>query len=101
MLKQKTLKFVTALVLATSPLAVFAQPVAPGFNPNQLISDKSFGDVQTFGGAEGIQKFLEAKGSVLADTDPVFLQKLKEPNITILKQALEDPEPAFPRLRTA
>lgn len=101
MFKSKTLKIVAALVMAIQPLSVFAQSVDSGFTPNQLISDKAFSDTQTFGGADGIQKFLVAKGSVLADTDPSFLVKLKEPTITFLKQGLNDPEPNLPQLRTA
>ncbi|HVY67752.1 MAG TPA: hypothetical protein VHA30_02575 [Patescibacteria group bacterium] len=89
------------LAVAGSPFAALAQSVNPGFNPDNLISDKAFSDTQTFGGADGIQKFLESKGSVLADTDPSFLVKLKEPSIAMLKQALDDPEPNLPRLRTA
>jgi len=81
-------------------LSVLAQ-VDPNFNPNKLLDDKIFSDTQTFGGPEGIQKFLEVKGSVLANTSPEFLAKLKEPQITMLKQALEDPQPNLGRMRTA
>lgn len=101
MLKNKTLKFISALVIISFPLSAFAQGIDPNFNPNKLIEDKIFSDTQTFGGAAGIQKFLENKGSVLANTDPQFLIKLKEPAITFLKQSLEDPEPNLPRLRSA
>ena len=81
-------------------MSVLAQ-VDPNFNPNKLLDDKIFSDTQTFGGPEGIQKFLEVKGSVLANTSPEFLAKLKEPQITMLKQALEDPQPNLGRMRTA
>jgi hypothetical protein len=101
MLKHKFQKLIIIFLIAVTPVSVFAQSILPGFNPNQLISDANFGDTQTFGGAGGIQKFLVSKGSVLASADPAFLQKLKEPTITTLKQALEDPEPNLPRLRTA
>src|SRR3989338_4711618 len=89
----------TAIIL--HPLAVLAQEVAPEFNANVLIPDAVFTDTSTFGGAEGIQKFLDSKGSVLANTTPDFLVKLSEPNDATLKQALEDPEPNLGRLRTA
>jgi hypothetical protein len=101
MLKTKTLKFISAVMLISIPLLVAAQTVDPGFNANNLISDAAFSDTQTFGGAAGIQKFLQIKGSVLANTDPSFLVELKEPNITMLKQSLDDPEPNLSYLRTA
>lgn len=101
MFKQKFTKIIIAIFLTSFPLSALALPVDPNFNPNKLIEDKVFSDTQTFGGAEGIQKFLETKGSVLAKTDPVFLAKLKEPNISLLKQNLEDPRPNLGRLRTA
>ncbi len=100
-LKPKTLKFISSLILIGIPLLAAAQTVDPSFNANNLISDAAFSDTQTFGGAAGIQKFLQIKGSVLANTDPAFLVQLKEPNITMLKQALDDPEPNLPYLRTA
>jgi hypothetical protein len=100
MLKQKIIKILSIIVLLVTPLSVFAQ-VDPGFNPNNLIEDKVFSDTQTFGGPEGIQRFLETKDSVLANTNPDFLARLKEPTIPMLKQALEDPEPSLGRLRTA
>jgi len=101
MLKQKTIKIISAVILIGIPLFVAAQTADPAFNPNNLISDAAFSDTQTFGGAAGIQKFLEIKGSVLANTDPSFLTGLKEPNAILLKQALDDPEPNLPYLRTA
>ncbi len=100
-MKQKIIKFISVLILACIPLSSFAQTPEPGFNPSKLIEDKVFSDTQTFGGPEGIQKFLESKNSVLAITDPSFLIRLKEPQVTILKQALEDPRPNLDRLRTA
>ncbi len=101
MLKQKFVRIISVLILATLPLPLLAQTVDPLFNPNKLIDDKVFADTQTFGGPAGIQKFLEAKKSVLADTSPDFLVKLKEPLPTILKQGLDDPEPNLGRLRSA
>lgn len=99
--KQKVVKFISAIILVSIPLAVFAQTVSPGFDPGTLISDASFADTQTFGGAVGVQKFLVDKNSVLANTDPDFLVMLKEPSATLLKQGLDDPEPNLPQLRTA
>ena len=101
MLKPKSLKIICAAVLTAIPLFAAAQTVDPAFNPGSLISDAAFSDTQTFGGAAGIQKFLEIRASVLANTDPAFLVGLKEPNAILLKQALDDPEPSLPSLRTA
>lgn len=100
MLKQKILKFISVLLLMSFPLSVLAQ-VDPNFNPNKLIEDKIFADIETFGGAEGIQKFLEVKNSVLANVNPGFLAMLKEPDAILLKQGLDDPRPNLGRLRTA
>lgn len=92
--------FVMLAVLSV-PFASTAQsPVDPAFNPSLLITDQAFEDVNTFGGVEGIQKFLEQRGSVLANTSPDFLIKLKEPE-TLTKVGLEDPQPSLSRLRTA
>jgi hypothetical protein len=96
---------ISIFILAALPWSVLAQsatqtPIS-AFNPNDLISDTAFSDTQTFGGPDGIQKFLQAKGSVLASTSVEFLTMLKEPNITLLKQALDDPEPNLGHLRTA
>ena len=57
MLKQKTLKFISAVILIGIPLFAAAQTVDPNFNADNLISDAAFSDTQTFGGATGIQKF--------------------------------------------
>jgi len=94
-------KFAIILILAFLPLGAAAQGVRPEFNPNILIPDVSFGDIQTFGGPEGIQRFLESKNSVLANASVDFLAKLNEPADPALKQTLEDPEPNLGRLRTA
>lgn len=97
--------FYTALILlvcfVTLPLQAFAIGIDQAFDPNKLIDDKVFADIKTFGGAAGIQKFLESKNSVLANTSPEFLARLKEPTISSLKTALDDPQPNLPRLRTA
>ena len=104
MIKNKINIFIAVSIILFFPLSVLAQTggfVDPSFNPNLLISDKTFSDTQTFGGAAGIQKFLETKGSVLANTSPDFLSMLKEPTAVMLKQGLEDPEPNLPIQRTA
>ncbi len=89
---------ISILLLLFVPIAVSADV----FNPNVLISDERFIDVATLGGgAEGIQKFLEAHGSLLADTSPDFLLKLREPGDVALKSRLPDPRPNIGRPRTA
>ncbi len=100
MMKQKILSFIASFLLLLVPITTFAQTINPAFDANKLIDDAVFSDTKTFGGADGIQKFLESKGSVLANTAPDFLVKLKEPQATILKQGLEDPQPSLSRLRT-
>lgn len=100
--KQIGTLIVAVLLFSTLlPNVSIAQAIDTSFDPNKLIDDKVFADTQTFGGAEGIQKFLQSKNSVLANTSPEFLTKLKEPTVTMLKTALEDPHPSLPRLRTA
>lgn len=102
MFKNKFLKvFIVTAFLVQSIAPVFALPVDPAFNPDKIVDDKVFADTQTFGGAEGIQKFLETKGSVLANTSAEFIAKLKEPTVDALKVGLEDPRPSLGRLRTA
>ncbi len=89
------------LMLVTMiPTPALAQVPDPAFNPSMIIPDEAFGDVGTFGSAAGIQKFLELKGSVLANTTPEFLIKLKEAD-TLTKVGLEDPQPSLTRLRSA
>src|SRR3989344_8444842 len=100
MIKQKLFKFVSVAFIASIPFTALAQ-VDPNFNPNKLIEDSVFADIQTFGGAEGVQKFLEIKNSVLANTNPAFLAMLKEPDAILLKEGLEDPGAKAGRLRTA
>lgn len=82
--KNKIIKILLfLLVIIVVPSNAFAQTVDPSFNPSKLIEDKVFIDTQTFGGAEGVQRFLEIKNSVLSNTSPEFLVKLKEPIATI------------------
>ncbi len=100
MLSKKIFNFILILVICILPVVSFAQ-IDTGFNPNKLIDDAIFADTQTFGGPEGIQKFLEIKNSILANTNPAFLAMLKEPDSVELKTALEDPNPNLGRLRTA
>jgi hypothetical protein len=94
---------IALLFVAMIPSLSTAQtlgPIDPAFNPGLLIPDDAFSDVGTFGSAAGVQKFLELKGSVLANTTPDFLVKLKEPD-SLTKVGLEDPEPSLSRLRSA
>lgn len=100
-LKSVTIKLAVILTILSLPLSVFAQSVEQGFIPDKLIDDKVFSDTQTFGGPEGIQKFLTVKNSVLANTSQSFLSLLKEPQNSALKQSLDDPQPNLSRLRTA
>ncbi len=95
------MKKIVFVILALLPLAAAAQGVRPEFNPNVLVPDACFADTQTFGGPEGIQRFLESKGSVLANTSYDFLAKLSEPADPAVKRALDDPQPDIGRLRTA
>ncbi len=101
MIKHKRkIQIATFLLSIIFPISAIAQ-INPAFNPNKLIDDAVFSDSQTFSGPQGIQSFLESKGSILANTSPDFLIKLKEPSVDILKQGLEDPSPSLGRLRTA
>lgn len=101
MQRNKLIQFISLILLLAFPISALAEIPDVGFNPSLLIDDKVFSDVETFGGAAGIQKFLADKNSVLANTSPDFLVKLKEPQAIILKQDLGDPQPALSRLRTA
>src|SRR3989344_5003378 len=95
----RTRIFFLIFLLCFLPLTSLAQDT--GFNPNLLISDDRFVDTATLGGVEGIQRFLESKGSVLANTEADFLIKLREPGDSVLKSRLPDPRPNLGRLRTA
>jgi len=101
MRKQRIIQIISALFLFVFPVVALAQTPDVNFNPNKLIEDKVFSDTQTFGGADGVQKFLVAKNSVLANTSSEFVSKLKEPQTVSLKQGLDDPQPNLGRLRTA
>lgn len=101
MLTKQIIKFFSAILLIFFPLSALALPVDVNFNPSKLIEDSNFSDTQTFGGALGVQKFLQDKNSVLANTSNDFLIKLKEPTSVELKTALLDPNPNLGRLRTA
>lgn len=92
---------VVSMSLSNVNLANAQEAVLPGFTPNRLIEDAVFSDKTTFGGSDGIQKFLESKSSVLANTSADFLAKLNEPNNSLLKSTLEDPHSSMDRLRTA
>lgn len=95
-MRQKILSLIF-LILFLAP----SEAAAEGFDPNALISDERFVDTATLGGAVGIQKFLESQGSVLANTSPDFLTKLREPGDAGLKSRLPDPRPSLGRVRTA
>ncbi len=98
---KKILLVLLSLIFVATPTLAQTGLVDPSFNPNKLIEDKTFSDTKTFGGPIGVQKFLETKQSVLANTSSEFLAKLKEPQASVLKQGLEDPEPNLNRQRTA
>ena len=99
--KNKIFQTVIVATLFFSLVMPSLAQVDVNFNPNKLIDDAVFSDTQTFGGPTGIQIFLESKNSPLANTNQSFLAMLKEPDITMLKQSLEDPEPNLGHLRTA
>ncbi len=81
--------------------AFAAEPVQSGFNPERLIDDKVFSNSKSMSASE-IQKFLEDKKSVLADTSNAFVSLLKEPvNNQSLKETLEDPNASSTKNRTA
>jgi len=94
-------KAVVGIFFVFAAFFIAVAPALADFNPNLLISDTAFSDTQTFSGAAGIQQFLATKGSVLASTDPTFLQMLREPQINLLKSAIGDPEPNLTYLRSA
>ncbi len=103
---KKSLLFILATVVVSSlgitpNLAQAQEAVLPGFTPNRLIEDSVFSDKTTFGGSEGIQKFLESKNSILANKSSDFVAKLREPNNAALKTTLEDSRPSLDHLRTA
>ncbi len=82
MKKQISFLVISALIfsfLFNTGTAFAAIPQEPGFNPNKIIDDKVFSNSNTMS-ASDIQKFLQDKGSILANTSPDFLAKLREPN---------------------
>lgn len=104
-IKHFTLIFSAVAVLASTflitPISYAQESVLPGFTPNRLIEDAVFSDKTALGNSEGVQKFLESKQSVLANTSADFLARLKEPTNSTLKVTLDDPRPNLDRLRTA
>ncbi len=96
----RVLSLVLLLTFAL-PLRALALSVDPAFNPNAIVPDSVFSDVKTFGGAPAIQKFLESKGSVLANTSLAFIKKLHEPEDALLKKNLQDPHYNLAKPRTA
>ncbi len=83
------------------PTAYAALSVDSSFNPDKIIDDKIFSDKNAMSAAD-IQKFLEDKKSVLANTSNSFLMQLKEPvDNQNTKQILEDPHAASNTPRTA
>lgn len=76
--------------LTTSQVALAALAVDRGFDPDQLISDSAFKNKSALSAAD-IQKFLEGKDSILANTSASFIAQLKEPvGNNSLKDTLED-----------
>lgn len=72
--------------------ALAADSIASGFNPDRLIDDSDFSNKNSMD-ANAIQKFLEGKNSILANTSSNFIAKLKEPTDAELKKNLDDPKP--------
>jgi hypothetical protein len=104
MKKQISLLFITGLIfslLINASTALAAESVQSGFNPNKLIDDKVFSNEDTMS-ASDIQKFLESKNSVLANTSNSFVSLLREPiNNKTLKETLEDPKASSTSSRSA
>ena len=92
--------FLSILLYPLAPIHA-QEVISTAFNPNILIPDSTFTDSQTFGNADGIQRFLESKGSILASTSPDFITKLNEPTSATVKLLLNDPEPNLDHPRTA
>lgn len=92
---------VSLALLLQPALASAQESVRSSFDPSVLIQDERFADVRTFGGPAAVQRFLESKGSPLADTSPAFLARLGEPATPSLKQALGDVGADLGRRRTA
>ena len=104
MKKQISFLVITGLIfsfLFNTSATFAAEPVQAGFTPNKLIDDKVFSNSKTMSAAD-IQKFLEGKNSVLANTSNSFLSKLNEPvSNKALRELLEDPNTTSTTPRTA
>ncbi len=87
--------------LFNSNVALAAESVMSGFNPDKIIDDKVFSDKRAMGSADAVQKFLESKNSILANTSSAFVSLLREPSSSSLKEMLEDEQPSLNRNRTA
>ncbi|HYF05515.1 MAG TPA: hypothetical protein VEA59_05070 [Patescibacteria group bacterium] len=99
-----TKKIIAGILLGLLIVPEFAHaqlPVDPAFNPNKIIEDTAFTNTKSFSGPEAIQKFLESKNSVLANTSTDFVMKLREPGFVDLKQIVEDPNAIKGSPRTA
>ncbi len=95
-MKKTKIQLLIAIFLLASmlPLHAFAaESVSSSFNPDRLIDDSDFSNKNAMSGSASIQKFLEDKGSVLANKSSDFIAKLKEPTNSDLKKNLDDPHP--------
>lgn len=102
--KTKSFFLILPLLAAifTTQTAHAALPVNRNFTPDNLISDRDFKNVNAMSGVSAVQRFLEEKNSILANTSNAFLMQLKEPVAnTALKTALEDPGANSTTPRTA
>ncbi|MBI4054090.1 MAG: hypothetical protein HY397_02045 [Candidatus Doudnabacteria bacterium] len=95
------LHFVSLVIFSGLTFAPIIAVANTDFDPGLLVADEAFGNYQAFASADGIQRFLEVRGSMLADSSIEFLRKLKEPADLDLKNRLEDPRPNLGRLRSA
>src|SRR3989338_7502190 len=84
---------VALLLLCAQPLSAFATAVNPAFNPDIIVPDTVFSDTKTFSSPADIQRFLESKGSILANRNIDFVNMLREPTDAAVKTGLGDPEP--------
>ncbi len=94
MKKQISFLVITGLLfssLINTHIVQAAEAVQSGFNPDNLIDDKVFSNSKAMTAGD-IQKFLDDKKSILANTSNSFVMQLKEPaNNSSLKETLEDP----------
>lgn len=104
MKKQISFLVITGLIfsfLFNASTTFAAEKIQSGFNPNKLIDDKVFSNSKTMSVAD-IQKFLEGKNSVLANTSNSFVSKLNEPvSNKAMRELLEDPNTTSTTPRTA